>query len=111
MSTLSAYTLARPADTRGHDRGVNWRDSAECRDAEPTIFEPDDGGTPDDLAWTHARSICRACPVRDACLDDALTVESPGQLRFGMRGGLTPDERERYARRRARAAALGRRTR
>jgi WhiB family redox-sensing transcriptional regulator len=103
----SAYTLARVTDTRGHDRTMNWRDSAECRDADPTVFEPDDGGTPDDLAWTHARTICRACPVRNLCLEDALAVESPGQLRFGMRGGLTPDEREQLNRRRTRRAAVG----
>lgn len=37
--------------------------------------------------------MCAVCPVRDACLVDALQAGEPN----GMRGGLTPTERRRLA--------------
>lgn len=37
-----------------------------------------------------ARQVCARCPVRDACLQDALLTRD----RFGMRGGLSPHERK-----------------
>ena len=39
-----------------------------------------------------AKAICFDCPVRQACLDDALATEEPGH-RYLVRGGLDPDER------------------
>jgi WhiB family redox-sensing transcriptional regulator len=68
---------------------VDWRDVAACRqpglDPE-TFFVPDKGNQPD---WTDARSICAWCPSVEPCLVYALDND----LRDGMWGGLTPDER------------------
>ncbi|MEV0623876.1 WhiB family transcriptional regulator [Nonomuraea sp. NPDC050404] len=62
---------------------------AACRDADPELFFPitwdDRPGRADD----EARSICRACPVRPACLDWAVRTGEPD----GMWGGTTPAER------------------
>jgi hypothetical protein len=47
-----------------------------------------------------ARSICRSCPVRKACLDQAMTEETGAEYgRFGFRGCLTWAERNELARR------------
>jgi hypothetical protein len=56
-------------------------------------------------AWNaanaHARQFCDACPVRLACLRWALDVEGDGisvRGRYGIYGGLTPDERAQLTR-------------
>lgn len=66
----------RPATT-------GWRVSAACRQHEPSLWD-----TNKDLTG-RARAICATCPVRAECLYD----EPPGP-RFGIRGGLTDDERD-----------------
>lgn len=53
---------------------------------QKTTFDP----------YGMARPICKACPVRHACLWDRMRDE-PSQGRFGMYGGLTPEERARLA--------------
>lgn len=52
------------------------------------------GGPPD---YTEAKRICQSCPVRQVCLEDALASESD-YLRYGVRGGLTADERQQLVR-------------
>jgi hypothetical protein len=44
----------------------------------------------------YAKTVCRSCPVRLACLARALEEEEPA-LRFGIRGGLDEDERAELA--------------
>lgn len=39
-------------------------------------------------------AICADCPVKAACLADALRTETVGSI-FGIRGGLTPDQRRK----------------
>lgn len=46
-----------------------------------------------------AKALCFDCPVRQACLDDALETEETGH-RYLVRGGLDPDERAALARKR-----------
>jgi WhiB family redox-sensing transcriptional regulator len=43
-----------------------------------------------------ARALCRACPVRQACLDYSLSVQEP----HGIWGGLNELERRRLLRQR-----------
>jgi hypothetical protein len=46
--------------------------------------------------WLIPRSICLGCPVIDLCLESALDEESRyGAMRWGMRGGKTPEQRRR----------------
>jgi WhiB family redox-sensing transcriptional regulator len=51
-----------------------------------------------------AKQVCRACPVREECLEYALAA---GEWRYGVWGGMSP--RERRAERDRRAAAAARR--
>jgi ribosomal protein S21 len=61
-------------------------------------------------AVNEAKTICNGCPVRQACLEDAMKAEGGAghSNRHGIRGGLTPSQRHRLyeeLRRRAKAAA------
>lgn len=42
----------------------------------------------------HAIAICKQCPVKADCLDDAID----GKLEHGIYGGLTPRQRRRLKR-------------
>lgn len=82
---------------------MSWRQRAACVAAvaagEVTTddFFAEGDGIDAVERLEQARRICDACPVRTACLDDHL------EERFGIFGGLDPNERKRL--RRARKAA------
>ena len=67
-----------------------WRKGAACRNYPTWLFydESDEG---DD----EAKLICASCPVHRQCLAQALIEEgrAPADERFGIRAGLTPEER------------------
>lgn len=85
MSVLSELTtkLALDADDRV------WVLEAKCLDADPEAFFPEKGGS-----TREAKRICTACPVRNECLEHALTNDE----RFGIWGGLSERERRRMKR-------------
>jgi WhiB family transcriptional regulator, redox-sensing transcriptional regulator len=60
-------------------------------------------GNRDEVA--HARQVCKLCPVMEACLEAALDEEH-GTEGFGIRGGHTPKERKKLARKRTRTAKI-----
>lgn len=66
-----------------------WQESALCAQTDPDTWFPERGGP----GYATSRRICRRCPVRTECLTDALATETPGE-RHGMRGGLSPQQRE-----------------
>lgn len=84
---------------------MTWIEKAACRgiahnpdfnpDEDPFYDPPEreDGGD----KWEYARALCGGCPVRSACLDDALRLEHKGQAREGFRGGLTSHQRRRVS--------------
>ncbi|WP_102508157.1 WhiB family transcriptional regulator [Sanguibacter massiliensis] len=81
-----------------------WIDDAACRGVDTEVFFPPErigrgGGHGYDAR--PALALCRACPVRQACLDAALDEEknAPSST-YGIRGGLTQDERRQILRRR-----------
>ena len=75
-----------------------WRRLAACRDADTDLFFPN-GETGEALEQAaEAKAICAVCPVREECLDFALTTNQP----YGVFGGLTETERRSLLRRRAR---------
>ena len=75
---------------------MNWRDRAACAG----MFDVD--WFPHPSARTPvALQVCRECPVRQECLEDAL---GEGLDQFGVRGGHTEKQRMRMARSRTRAA-------
>ena len=69
----------------------SWRDQARCRGVDPEIFHPSDE---DDGA--DAKAICAECPVREPCLEYALTY----RIDHGVWGGASERERRRILRRR-----------
>lgn len=70
--------------------GSDWRSRAACRDVDPDLFFPaSDRGS----EATRAKAVCAGCPVRSACLDEALH-----RIPEGIVGGLTAAERRRRVR-------------
>ncbi|MDP9801346.1 WhiB family redox-sensing transcriptional regulator [Arcanobacterium wilhelmae] len=84
------YGTATPAED------LSWMEDALCAQTDPDIFYPEKGGS-----TAPATSICRNCPVRAECLDYAVTND----IRHGIWGGTSDNDRKRMSReRKARAA-------
>jgi WhiB family redox-sensing transcriptional regulator len=85
---------------------LDWYDNAACRaatnagDADTADWYPSRGDW-DTPAVRQALAICSTCPVRDDCLDLALT--QPAHDDVGIWGGLSERARRRLRRDRARA--------
>lgn len=79
MIDLSAYL---PAPKQ-------WSKHAICA-ADPERMFPDNL----EPSIRAAKQVCTGCPVRMACLQDALTT---GDNEYGIRGGLKPSERRAVA--------------
>ena len=75
------HNLAVPARL-----AARWRELAACRGTDLEVFFPGRGESAG-----PARQVCAACPVRQPCLDYAIT----NRIVHGIWGGLT--ERERRA--------------
>jgi hypothetical protein len=65
---------------------ARWRELAACRGTDLEVFFPERGESAE-----PARQVCAACPVRQPCLDYAIS----NRIVHGVWGGLT--ERERRA--------------
>jgi len=65
---------------------ARWRELAACRGTDLEVFFPGRGESAG-----PARQVCAACPVRQPCLDYAIS----NRISHGIWGGLT--ERERRA--------------
>jgi WhiB family transcriptional regulator, redox-sensing transcriptional regulator len=81
----------------------DWRAVAACREADPDLFFPV-GTTGAALRQIEAaKTVCRACPSLDACLEFALDTGQDA----GVWGATSEEERRaiRRARRRRAAAA------
>ena len=66
-----------------------WQDQAACRGADVELFfsiEEDE--------QARALEYCRSCPVRDACLETAVT----NQEMYGIWGGMVEGDRRRIIR-------------
>ncbi len=76
---------------------TSWRQHARCLGADPDVFHP----PPDaDDAADAAKAVCLLCPVREACLEHAITARE----KQGVWGGLTERERRRLVRQRRKTA-------
>lgn len=75
---------------------TTWQDSAACRGTDATWFIPADGTH---ASYHRGRAVCIICPVRDACLTDALSREGDARAedRAGLWGGLSPEQRANVA--------------
>jgi WhiB family redox-sensing transcriptional regulator len=69
---------------------AGWRRRAACAapGVDPELFFPAPG---QHGKAARATRVCARCPVRTACLADALATRDE----YGIRGGLTPKERQR----------------
>ncbi|MEV6073311.1 WhiB family transcriptional regulator [Nocardia sp. NPDC052001] len=81
-------TLER-VDTRTHLGGnafrtARWVQRAVCAQTDPESFFPERGQT-----GHAAKKVCARCGVSRECLEYALAHEE----RFGIWGGLSPNER------------------
>jgi WhiB family redox-sensing transcriptional regulator len=74
---------------------ADWRDRAACRGAELDVFFPGRGESAE-----PARQICARCPVRQPCLDYAVSHE----IVHGIWGGLAERDRRALRTRHVRAA-------
>ena len=74
---------------------LRWRERAACRGADLEVFFPGRGESAE-----PARQICALCPVRQPCLDYALS----SGIVHGIWGGLSERERRALRSRRVRAA-------
>lgn len=86
------------------DNALDWADRALCRDDDPDLYF-------DEGSVGAALAACRTCPVRQQCLELAMTVEGglSQYSRFGIYGGLNPEERAALAKKRAKAGTAPRR--
>jgi len=69
-----------------------WQNAAACRYGPLDLFfgpeEEQQHEKP--VREAAAKKVCASCPVRAACLDDAVTTG----IRFGVFGGTGEDERQ-----------------
>lgn len=67
-----------------------------CAQVDPELFFPEKGQSG---LVRAAIAICTGCPVRRACLAEALAEEGSAAAshRFGVRGGCSPRQRLRLA--------------
>jgi WhiB family redox-sensing transcriptional regulator len=84
------------------DERMEWLRSARCLDEDPELFFPVGTTAPARAQVERAKSICRACPVIEACLEWSLATAQDA----GIWGGLSEEERRRIRRARRRSAAL-----
>lgn len=91
---LSATSRVLAALTEAAE--TKWQEQAVCAQSDPELFFPEKGG-----ATSGAKALCRSCPVKDECLNYALTHDE----RFGVWGGLSERERRGLTRAGRRNAA------
>lgn len=77
---------------------LSWMEDALCAQTDPDIFYPEKGGS-----TTPATSVCANCTVRSECLDYAVTND----IRHGIWGGTSDNDRKRMSRERKAARARG----
>ncbi len=75
---------------------LQWMHNGNCRNYPPAAFFPSDG-----VGVDAARRICADCPVKDQCLEYALT----SRIDHGVWGGTSERERRRILKRRRLEAA------
>ena len=89
--TPQASVPVAPPEVR-QDRG--WARDAACDGADPALFDPVNRHVAE-----RTTAVCATCPVRRACLLEALTDEVDSA--YGpwlVRGGLTPKARRELTR-------------
>ena len=94
------------SSTRRMERDLprwGWQERAACRDADIGLFFGREGERQSERERREraAKRICARCPVREACLEQAVRVPE----NYGGWGGYTEAERASERRRRRRQAS------
>ena len=97
-----AGAVETPVDFQGDEPAEDWQNMANCLGVDPDLFFPERGAS-----TKEAKAVCRACVVREDCLEYALENSE----KFGIWGGLSERERRRLRRARALARAAAAETR
>lgn len=69
-----------------------------CRRVDPEVFFPIGDGPGSVAAVNRAKEICSFCPIRQECLNHALTTNQ----QYGVWGGASENERRQLQRSRLR---------
>lgn len=78
----------------------HWVEDAKCRGQSVSVFFPVfDLWQNDETRWGLARKICAECTVTKECLNLVIELKDTDD-KWGMFGGLTPEERRDLRRRR-----------
>lgn len=75
----------------------DWRTRAACRGMDPDLFLLDKSESGD---VPKAKAVCRRCPVREDCLEEALTPVYVGEnvvKTVGVWGGFSEKQRRELA--------------
>lgn len=67
---------------------ADWPQFAACKDKPPKWWFPDDSRTP--MNAMKAKEVCAGCPVREECLQFAITTHQE----YGIWGGMERRERK-----------------
>lgn len=83
---------------------TSWHHQAACKNLPTLLFFPPEGERPAerDVREAKAKAVCDTCPVRMRCLEEALQRND----KYGIWGGLNPDERVVVRRRLMRTGTL-----
>ena len=84
--------------TEGEDGELAWQAEALCAQTDPEAFFPEKGGS-----TAPATSVCASCPVQAECLEYAIAND----IRHGIWGGMSDNDRRKISRERRRARAQG----
>jgi WhiB family redox-sensing transcriptional regulator len=68
---------------------THWRQYARCLGADPDIFYPP---SESDEGSAAAKAVCSICPVREACLEHAITFREKQGVWGGLRAGTPPSD-------------------
>lgn len=97
MASRQASPNTRPMWAGDFEPPGEWADRALCGSSGwPDAWFPEKARPGDIVPTAYATNICRRCPVRNECLEYALRHES-GAYRWGIYGGLSPEQRRRLA--------------
>jgi WhiB family redox-sensing transcriptional regulator len=77
---------------------TEWMAVGNCAHQSPATFFPSDG-----VGVEVARRICASCPVKEACLEHALS----NRIDHGVWGGASERERRRILKKRRLASLAG----
>lgn len=69
----------------------DWRSQSACLTADPELFFPLSSVGPSLEQLSEAKMICGKCPVREECLEFALSTHQV----HGVWGGTSEDERRK----------------